>query len=264
MAWDPLIRGETSSKAKVAEEYSGDKPWDAFGGALGRIATEADGVDEKRLPKVSELVLGLRAALESQRTNLFDRSAIDTRLSQWSGLKEISRPKRARAKSGDVLAIEYAVGHAVYAHVLFAPTKEEPGHPVGLGICVVVFDRDVVAGASPNDNLAEIIATAKPLLGPLHPGEEQIKEGTWRILGNVPVVDRASKLPTFSVTANKDGTWATVTRDYFDNEIPSTPENRKRVRPMTVYSGGTIRSAIRGARGMARWLPTFDELRASS
>ena len=134
MAWDPLVQGMRSSA--VEEEYSGDKPWDAFGGAFGRVAAEAE-LLEKRLPKVSELVLGLRAALASQRQRLLDPAAIDKRLARWSAVKEVSQPKRARATSGDVLlepdAIATLIAELIPRADLLTPNLPEAGRLLGAG-----------------------------------------------------------------------------------------------------------------------------------
>jgi hypothetical protein len=145
------------------------------------------------------------------------------------------------------------VERAVYAHVLFVPGRGEAKGP-GLGICVVVLDRDVQEG----DTLEEVVR-APALLGPLHPNDELVKEGVWRILGNVPVVDPAGALPCFAVTVRQDGAWVDVIQDYFGAEVPGSPENRRRVRKQAVGGASHVTPAIRARRGLARWLAGYDD-----
>jgi hypothetical protein len=249
MAWDPIGTSATTG----VEEYSGDAPWDAFGGALKRIAGEAE-ARFGRLPKVAELAAGLRDALVGAPAGaVLDPGAAEGRLRAWLDAVEVKAPARPRARVGDVLGIPYTTERAVYAHVLFARGRGENKGP-GLGICIVVLDRDV----QESDVLEEVVR-APALLGPLHPNDELVKEGAWRILGNVPVVDPASVLPCFAVTVRRDGAWVDIVTDYFGAEVPGSPENRLRVRKQAVGGAGHVTPAVRARRGLARWLAGYDD-----
>jgi hypothetical protein len=155
-------------------------------------------------------------------------------------------------KTGDVLAIPYAGDRAVYGWALFVPKKGVPSP--GLGVCMAVLDRDVRAG----DDLEDVVRS-RILLGPLHPNDAEIREGLWRIVGNVQG-DFDALLPRFEVTKRKGTAWVSVILDYAQNEVPDTPENRMRLREQSVGGARWVMSAARALRGDARWLDGYDRL----
>ncbi len=250
MAWDPL---GTSAELGVAE-YSGDPPFDAFGAALRDVAARC-GESLGRLPTVAELVAALDGALAGAPAgSIYDPQSVAAGLAGWRRAIAAASPapRRQRVKVGDVLAIPYAGDGAteVYGWVIFVPRKGTPSP--GLGVCVVVLDRDVRDG----DELAEVVR-ARPLLGPLHPNDREIREGAWRIVGNV-VGDFAAMLPCFAAQVRRDSSWAHVLQDYGGAEVEDTPANRARVREKSVGGAGSIPLAVRALRGDGRWLAGFD------
>jgi hypothetical protein len=264
MAWDVLSKSRTDG---VDEEYSGDTPMDAFGGALRKIAAEC--TDRTgRTPSVAELVDAVTAAIEGAPAgSVLDPATASARLAGWREAIASAKaaPKRQRPKQGDVLAIPYAGDGKteIYGWLLFAPKKDLPSP--GLGVCLVVLDRDVRGGERSEggevaDDLAEVVR-APLLLGPLHPNDREIREGEWRIVGNVSG-DFDAMLPTFAVQARRGNEWVHVVRDYAGNDVEDTPANRARVREQAVGGAGHLPLAIRALRGMGRWLDGFDSWRA--
>jgi hypothetical protein len=108
------------------------------------------------------------------------------------------------------------------------------------------------------DVLDEVVR-APVLLGPLHPNDELVKEGTWRILGNVPVVAPVSALPCFALTVRRDGAWVDIVTNYFGAEVPGSPENHQRVRKQAVGGAGHVTPAVRARRGLSRWMAGYDD-----
>jgi hypothetical protein len=252
MAWDSIGRSANLG----VEEYSGDASLDAFGGALGRIAAQCT-ERHARLPEARELVLALASALaEAPAGSVLDPENAASRLAPWRAAVDDAKPapRRQRARAGDVVAIPYAGDGKteVYGWVLFVPKKDVPSPD--LGVCVVVLDRDVRDG----DDVIEVVR-AKVLLGPLHPNDREIREGTWRILGNV-AGDFDALLPRFEVQSWKGKSWVNGLRDYAGKDVEDTPANRARVRDMSVGGADSSPLAVRSLRGMGRWLAGFDSM----
>jgi hypothetical protein len=252
MAWAPLGEGD---------DYSGDAPMDAFGAAVRAIAglwSSRTG----RLPSTAELARCLREAFaQAPEGSVLERDTLDAHLKRWLEAQSAgkARKKRVKPRAGDLLRIPYAAdgARAAYARVLFVPEKEGPQGP-GLGICVVVLDRDVCPGDAP-----EQVLDAPWLLGPFHPNDSLIREGVWEVLGNVPLRGRERELPYFAMQTWDSGTgqFGPTLQDYFGHPVEDTPENRARVVKAAVGGSTSVVPAIRALRGLGRWLDGYETLR---
>ena len=162
---------------------------DAFGVAVAQIA-ERWIADAERLPRLAELTTAFAAALgkAGYATDAI-RAALEPldRLEAKDAKKKRPPPRRA----GQLLRIPFGAGgaRAIYGRILHAPTKGVPD--VGLGICVVILDRDVAP-----DDVLDTVPSAKWLLGPTHPNDGMIVDGTWEVVGEVPIRDD-EPLPVF-------------------------------------------------------------------
>lgn len=252
MAWDPIGQSE--------DDYSGDAPMDAFGIAVSEIAalwSERLG----RLPSTAELARCLRESLARAPAGaVLNPASADALLKRWLEAKLPDKPKkrRVKAKTGDLLRIPYASGgaRAVYGRVLFAPDKDSP-RGAGLGVCVVVLDRDVQPG-----DVLEQVPGSPWLLGPLHPSDRKIRDGTWEVLCNLPLRGRELLLPCFSYTEMDPASrqWVRRLRDYFGNPVEDTPENRARVISPSVGGDNAVVQAIRALRDLGRWDDSYEDM----
>ena len=243
MAWDPIGN----------DEYSGDTPMDAFGGALSKAAAECE-AKLGRLPRTQEIVEAFADVLASAPAGTVrDPEKAEARLANIRRAVANARPtpKRQRAKTGDVLAIPYAGAKEIYGWVLFAPARGERSE---FGVCVVVLDRDV----RPGDDLAEVVRS-KVVLGPVHPNDREICEGLWRIVGNA-AGDFDALLPRFETTVPRNGKMVKILRDHLGKEVEGTPENRARVCSPSVGGARWLMCAARALRGEGRWLAACDAM----
>lgn len=252
MAWDPLDK----------DEYSGDLPMDAFGGAwsqIGEIWQSRVG----RLPTVEQAARAMREALSASRAMAgIDPARIDEALERFINTPRAPKTRRRkRPVAGDLLRIPYGGGgsRAVYGRVLYAqPPVSEPGAREHLPCCAVL-DRDVLA----SDDLATV-PDSPWMLGPLRVGWELTSEKIWEVIGNVPLRGAEQDLPYFMV--GRGGRWIIV--DYFDEEVPETPESKARVRQSTGFDTSSsigeweIVQTIRAMRGARRWETRFNRLLA--
>jgi hypothetical protein len=110
-----------------------------------------------------------------------------------------------------------------------------------------VLDRDVVPGEVPQD-----AAAAPALLGPFQTIDLPVREGTWEVLGNVPLTPEEQSLPYFL-----DRTGVV---DYFYERVPDTPQNRRRVVTERVMPPDMIVEAVSAKRGKGEWYPGYDML----
>jgi hypothetical protein len=247
MAWDPLDDGL----------YSGDAPMDAFGAAMQSVA-DAFEKHAGRLPTVAEVVAAFEVALRNAPAGtLIGADTLDAELAPWRAAKRRKDPKRPRkARVGDILAIPYAPDRAVYARVIHVPDRARP-ETMGLGICVVVLDRDV----APGDDL-ETVPDAPWLLAPTHPNDRLVREGEWQIVGNVAPRGREQLLPLFRTTVGnpRDG-FRQIAMDYFGGEYALTETNLTRIVSPSVGGDYLVAEAVRAKRGLGPWRAALDDLR---
>lgn len=250
MAWDPIGDGH----------YSGDTPMDVFGSTLDEVA-EAFQKHAGRLPTVAEIVAAFETALrDAPPGTLLATETIEVALARWKRARPRKDPKRPRkARIGDILRIPYTEDRAVYARVIHAPDKTRPER-LGLGICVVVLDRDV----APGDDL-ETVPDAEWLLAPTHPNDRLVREGVWEIVGNVPLRGRERLLPLIRTRVGnpRDG-FRDILMDCFGDEVAMTDANLTRVVPPRVGGDEMLAAVVRAKRGLAAWSPSYDDLRLTA
>jgi hypothetical protein len=245
MAWDELP-GD-------GNEYTGDLPMDAFGGALDQ-ARDAFKKAAGRLPYASELAEAMaRALAASPEVTGQDRS--EGLLARWRAMPRTAGKKRPRVSAGDIVRIPYAANGArhIYARVLFTPprSKSDPRRGPGLGVCWVVHDLDAPAVG---DIEPAAVRSSPILFGPFHADEAAVHEGRWRIVGHVEPDD--ADLPTLGVRLGSPP--RDVLNDYFGTEIPNTPENIARKGSHSCGSGAGAVRLIRMLRGALRRMTAYE------
>lgn len=252
MAWDPLDDNE----------FTGDLPMDAFGGAWAEISKlwqERVG----RLPTVSRAADAMRAALVASRAMAgVEPARIDAALERFITTPRAPKvPRRKHPVEGDLLRIPYggAGSRAVYGRMLYVQSPLRAPNEREYLPCCAVLDRDVLA----DDDIASV-PDAPWLLGPLRVGWEVTNERIWEVIANVPLRAGEQELPYFLVGRN--GRWVTV--DYFDKEVAETPETKSRIRQSTGFDTSSsigaseIVQAVRALRGARRWEVRFNRLLA--
>lgn len=157
-----------------------------------------------------------------------------------------TRKKPAQAAPGDLLKIPYDETKAIWGRVIYNDSR---GAANKRGLYLAVLDRDVTG----SDDLAEV-ARAPRLLGPLHSGDELVKDGSWAIAGHIEPTAAEQALPYFE---DRIGVV-----DYFFERVADTPENRARMVDEYIVSPGIVTRVVRAARGLGPWSPAYNRYRS--